>query len=121
MDEINTTRTVTKVPQKIDGKKKPYAVINIDAMSTALALLKPSTFKLWIYFAKNQNLYTFDLYCVDACRFCKISRNSFHSAIHELIEVGYLVHTSGNHYNFYETLPEKEVFNITINKEDNFS
>jgi hypothetical protein len=105
----------------VDGKKRPFATINIDALASAMALLKTSTFKVWIYLAKNANNYTFALSCVDVCRFCKVSAKSFHVAIQELIEVGYLVHTEGTHYNFYETLPEPENVTVTINKTDNHS
>ena len=34
---------------------------------TAMYNLKPSTFKLWIYFVDNANGYALDLYPVDFC------------------------------------------------------
>lgn len=93
-----------------------YAKINIEAMECAMALLKPNTFKVWCYMAKNQNNYTFALSCVDACRFCKISKPTYLACIQELIDTGYLVNTHGNSYDFYEKLPEEEVINITVKK-----
>ena len=72
-----------------------------------MALLKPNTFKVWCYMAKNQNNYTFALSCVDVCRFCKVGKTTYHTIIQELIDTGYLVSTGGNHYNFYEMLPEQ--------------
>ena len=83
-----------------------FATISINALASAMALLKASTFKVWIYLAKNTHNQTFALSCVDICRFCKVSARTFHSAIQELVEVGYLVQTEGTHYNFYEILPE---------------
>lgn len=82
-----------------------------------MALLKPNTYKLWCYMAKNQNNYTFALSCVDACKFCKITKPTYLSGIQELIETGYLVNTGGNNYDFLERLPvEKELINITVRK-----
>ena len=100
----------------IDENESSFAAININALSSAMALLKTSTFKVWIYLAKNANNYTFALSCVDVCRFCKISTGTFHSAIQELIEIGYLVHTEDTHYSFYEILPKSK-----RNKTDNCS
>lgn len=96
-----------------------YSKINIDAMEEAMALLKPNTFKLWCYMAKNQNNYTFALSCVDACRFCKMTKPTYLGCVQELIEVGYLVNTNGNRYDFYEKLPEEEkIMEITVKKND---
>lgn len=104
------------------NKNNIYATLNIEAMEQAMALLKPNTFKLWCYMAKNQNNYTFALSCVDACRFCKITKPTYLAGIQELIEAGYLVNTNGNHYDFYEMLPEDEKINITVKKiEEDFT
>ena len=88
-------------------------------MELAMAALKPNAFKLWCYMAKNQNNYTFALSCEDACRFCKMSAPTYKTSVKELIEVGYLVNTNGNHYDFYERIPaEDDVLNITVKKYD---
>lgn len=91
-------------------------MINIEAMQQAMVLLKPNTFKLWCYMAKNQNNYTFSLSCVDVCNFCKMSKPTYLECVQQLIDVGYLVNTSGNNYDFYEKLPEEEQLQITIKK-----
>ena len=103
----------------LHDKQNLYAKLNIEAMQVAMALLKPNAFKLWCYMAKNQNDYTFALSCADACTFCKMSKPTYLSAVDELIATGYLVNTQGNHYNFYEKLPEEEKIEITIKKSDN--
>ena len=98
-------------------------MINIEAMSKAMTLLKPNAYKVWCYMAKNQNNYTFALSCVDVCGFCKMSKPTYLTCIQELIEAGYLVNTSGNNYDFYEDLPEEETeINVTVKKnEDTFT
>ena len=88
-------------------------MFNIAAMEEAMALLKPATFKIWCYLAKNQNNYTFALSRVDVCRFCKVCEKTYKASINELIDVGYLVNTGGNHFNFFEKLPD-EYNNICV-------
>lgn len=113
-------KTITINGAKHDKQNK-YAVINIDAMSKAMALLKPNTYKVWCYMAKNQNNYTFALSCVDVCSFCKMSKPTYLACIQELIDTGYLVNTNGNNYIFYEDIQEEIEMNITVKKcEDKF-
>ena len=95
-----------------------YAKLNIEALQEAMILLKPNTFKLWCYMAKNQNNYTFALSCKDACSFCKMSKPTYLASVDELINAGYLVNTGGNHYDFFERLPQQEELEITVKKAD---
>lgn len=74
--------------------------------------LKGETFKLWCYLGKNQNGYEFALSKVDAMNWGMGSKSSYDRAVKELIEKGYLVETSPNHYDFYE-LPQYEIIYIT--------
>lgn len=116
MTTFENQKTVTTKAAKHD-KNNIYAMLNIDALQVAMALLKPNTFKLWCYMAKNQNNYTFALSCVDACNFCKFTKPTYLKCVQELIEAGYLVNTNGNHYDFYEKLPEEEnQIEVTVKK-----
>lgn len=120
METVANQKTITTKSAKHD-KKNTYAMLNINAMQEAMTLLKPNTFKLWCYMAKNQNNYTFALSCKDACDFCKMTKPTYLSGVKELIEVGYLVNTNGNHYDFYEMLPEEEeVIEVTVKKSKKF-
>ena len=114
-ETVANQKVITTKGAKHD-KNNIYAMLNIEAMETAMALLKPNTYKLWCYMAKNQNNYTFALSCVDACRFCKMSKPTYLACVQELIETGYLVNTSGNSYDFYEKIPEVEEMQITVKK-----
>ena len=116
METVANQKLITTKSAKHD-KNNIYAMINIDAMEKAMTLLKPNTYKVWCYMAKNQNNYTFALSCVDACRFCKMTKPTYLKCVQELIETGYLVNTGGNAYDFYEMLPEEdEVLEITVKK-----
>ena len=94
--------TISKCPCDTENK---YAKINLSALHSAMQnLTKIGAIKLWLYFAKNQNGYTFDLSCVD-CNDWGIKNDSYHSAVKELIENRYLVNTATNQYTFHE-LPQ---------------
>ena len=110
--KVVTTRAAAHNKQNI------YATISIKAMEQAMVLLKPNTFKVWCYMAKNQNNYTFALSCVDVCRFCKLSKPTYLGCIQELISTGYLVEVQPGKYDFYELLPEEkeEVIEVTVRK-----
>lgn len=114
METVANQKTITTRGAKHD-KENIYAMLNIEAMGAAMEQLKPNTFKVWCYLAKNQNNYTFALSAVDTCKYCNISKPTYLSCIQELIAIGYLVNTSGNHYDFYEMLPEESI-TITIKK-----
>lgn len=117
METVANQKTITtKAAEHANTKTGVYGMFNIAAMQEAMTLLKPNTFKLWCYMAKNQNNYTFALSCKDACSFCKMTKPTYLACVQELIECSYLVNTSGNHYVFYEKLPEELNLEVTIKK-----
>jgi hypothetical protein len=90
---------------------------NLEALQYAMIDLKGETFKLWMYLGKNQDGYTFALSKVDAIKWGVGSKSSYDRAVKELIEKGYLVETTKNHFNFFEIPPKaKEEIIITVNK-----
>ena len=94
---------------------------NLDGLQYAMIDLKGEALKLWLYLGKNQNGYTFGLSKVDAMKWGIGSKSSYDRAVKELIEKGYLVETSANHYDFYE-VPKVEEITVTIHKaEEGFS
>lgn len=98
-----------------------YAKINIEALNQAMRNLRPAAFDLWIYFAQNQDKYSFYLSCVDACRTCGFGKTAYHKAFDELVDKFYLVRDRNNrtHYEFYELPhedPSEERLEVKINK-----
>ena len=75
-----------------------YMTLNLKALGTAARSLSYGAFKLFIYFAKNQDGYCFALSSKDITQCFGMSRSAYNSAIHELIEKGYLeqVHDGSN-------------------------
>ena len=80
-----------------------YATMNLDALQFAMQELKGSSFKLWAYFNKNQDNYQFEL-SQKACEEWGIKKDSYYSAVDELINKGFLVqdHYGSNMYWFHE-------------------
>lgn len=52
METVANQKTITTRGAKHD-KANVYAMLNIEAMGAAMELLKPNTFKVWCYLAKN--------------------------------------------------------------------
>ena len=52
MKTVENQKTITTRSAKHD-KNNIYAMINIEAMEKAMTLLKPNTYKVWCYMAKN--------------------------------------------------------------------
>ena len=80
-----------------------FATMNIDALQAAVQDLKGSALKLWLYFNKNQDGYQFEL-SQKACRDWGIKKDSYYSAVDELIKKGFLVqdHNGSNVFWFHE-------------------
>lgn len=101
-------KTVQVKKMKCD-KQHLYTRINLEAMQSAMKELKKvGAFKLWLYLAKNQDQYRFDLSCED-CKRWGVKADSFHTGINELIKKGYLQKVSGNFYIFHEMPPSTEI------------
>lgn len=89
------------------GKQNHYSIINLEALNQAMNTLKRgSSFKLWMYLAKNQNGFQLDLSKVD-CSHWGLKADSYHSAFKDLESKGYLQEIKSNTYIFHELLPEK--------------
>lgn len=85
------------------SSKNIYAMINIEAMKNAAQQLKPAAFKLWMYFAKNQQHYELDLSSKVVESEFGMKKDMYDNAVHELIDKGFLLLQQGKTiYHFYE-------------------
>lgn len=97
---------VVKTQKDKCNKENLYATINLAAMGKAAQELKPNSFKLWIYFSKNQDGYEFALSSKAVERDFGIKKDAYDGAIKELLDKGYLAKqpdTDEEDYYFYET------------------
>lgn len=106
MAKVPNQKTITIKKEYCDTKNL-YAKINIEALTSAVQDLKGESFKLWIYFSKNQDNYSFNLSKVDAINFGIGSISSYNRAVAELVEKGYLQEVQKDVYNFIEK-PRKD-------------
>lgn len=91
-----------KVNKEICDKQHLYAAINLEAMSKAMNDLSGEEFKVWCYFAKNQNGYQFELSAKAVKEFAGTSEKTYQRSIQRMKDKGYLVQISGNVYQFNE-------------------
>lgn len=69
-----------------------YMKLNLNALESALHDLNNlSSIKLFLYFSKNQETYTFAISSKHVMDYCNMSRDSYNRAFAELEEKGYLV------------------------------
>lgn len=80
-----------------------YSMNNLYALQAAMQTLNGSGLKLWLYLNKNQDGYRFELSRVDCAKW-GIKKDSYYSAVDELINKGFLVqdHYGSNMYWFHE-------------------
>ena len=106
---------ITQVHKEACDKQHIYALINADALPNAMITLKPTSFKLWLYFAKNQNNYQFELSSAAVCAWCSMSDKSYRESVKDLIANKHLVKRGdSNVYDFYE-LPKEDVIEVPKN------
>ena len=95
---------VITVNKSICDKEHIYAQCNLKANKMALKELSANAYKLYMYFALNQDDYTFALSYVHVYSITGMSEKTYHRAVKELIEKGYLVKEEDkkNQYIFYD-------------------
>lgn len=96
---------IIEVNKQLSDKNHYYSIHNLNALDYAAINLQSTVgFKLYIYIAKNQDKYKFDLSNVLFCKWTGCGRTAYNSAVRELIDKGYLVEDNNkkNHFKFYE-------------------
>lgn len=106
---VPNQKKVQVAPRPKRDKEHLYAMMNIDALQTAMRDLKGSALKMWLYFNKNQDRYQFEL-SQKACVEWGIKKDSYYDGVRELEAKGYLlpIYEGSNIYNFYETPPAEK-------------
>lgn len=90
------------------SKKELYTMNNLKAIDkAAIDLQSKGGFKLYIYLAKNQNNYSFNLSSKHFLEWSGLGYTAYTTAFNELIEKGYLVKSNksigdNNKYTFYD-------------------
>lgn len=103
MNTVSNQKVVEVNKCKCDSKNL-YSCINLKAMENAAQVLTAPAFKMWVYFASNQDGYTFALSSKEIEERWGMKRKQYSNAVNELIENNYLVPISEktNKYTFME-------------------
>lgn len=94
---------VIKVVKDSIGEDTTYMRTKISSLEKSAKDLKAGAFKLWVYFSKNQDNYTFALSPTHIQESFGMNKKQYDNARQELIEKGYLIRQRGNYYIFCET------------------
>ena len=97
---------VTYPNQKVVHINKPQYIKNflqvgIDEWQAAAKNLSAATFKVYLYLASNANGFDLALSPQAIEEQIGVSKSSYHRAIKELTDNGYITNFQGNIYNFY--------------------
>lgn len=97
MKTVPNQRQITVSKEKTD-KQHRYTANNLEALDEAARRLQSKGgFKLYMYFAKNQDKYSFALSSADFCEWSGLGIGAYNTAFEELKEQGYLIpKNSGN-------------------------
>ena len=100
---VPNQKTVKLAPRIKRDSEHLYCMANLEALQSAMQTLNGSGLKLWLYLNKNQDGYRFELSRVDCAKW-GIKKDSYYSAVDELINKGFLVqdHYGSNMYWFHE-------------------
>jgi len=83
-------KTVKVIKEPCD-RQHYYTAINLEAIENAASQLSGDGFKLWIYFAKNQDKYNMSLSSKHAEQTFNLTKARYDNGIHELIKYGFLI------------------------------
>lgn len=85
------------------NKQTKYIINALEAVDNAASYLQSKGgFKLYMYIAKNQNNYKFNLSSSNFCEWSGLSIKAYNTAFTELVEYGFLVEKEHNNYVFYD-------------------
>lgn len=106
---------VVTVHKEPCNRNNLYCTINLDALRAASTALTAGGFALWLFYASNQDGYTFATGNTLARNTMGIKKDAYDRATGELMRLGYLVPTGGNGFSFNE----KPVSKVEVANQDN--
>ena len=118
-NSVPNQRNITIKKEPCD-KKNRYTINNLEAIDgAAVRLQSKAGFKLYIYLAKNQDKYNFDLPSSSFLAWAGVAYTAYTTAFKELVDQGYLVLKPGTEtvYTFYDK-PKENHNNETIKIEN---
>ena len=87
---VRGNQKAIRVKKALADRTNYYTRINLEALTNALTVLSPNTFKLWVWLGANADDFNFPLSSAEATQECSFSRSTYDKAIAELIEKKFL-------------------------------
>lgn len=116
MERVPNQKRIEIIKEKGD-QQNLYTKNTIAAIDEAAHRLQSKCgFKLYMYFAKNMDGYSFNLSSSDFTKWAGVSLQAYNTAIQELIEHRYLVKKadgSKNNYIFYD-IPQEQPQDLNV-------
>ena len=117
--KVPNQRVITINKATCDMKHK-YTVNNLDSLDEAAGrLVQKASFKLYIYLAKNQDKYSFNLSSSHFMQWANVGSTAYNTAFNELVREGYLIQKEGTKviYTFYDKSQNDNIVEIEFPKE----
>lgn len=114
-EKVPNQREIT-ISKQLANKENLYTINNLSALNEAACRLQSKGgFKLYMYLAKNQDKYSFNLSSRDFLNWSGLGYAAYTTAFDELIKNGYLIPKDGakSVYTFFDKA-QKEDENSTI-------
>lgn len=83
-------------------RQNTYGLLSIEATEKAMSELSDKALRIWLAICLNQDGYEFALSPGFLKTKCNISESSYHRAVKELKQKGYMKCVQGNLFEFYE-------------------
>lgn len=101
MTITNKDMIVTAAHKEPCDKNNSYCTFSVEAFKKAVRELSGNAFKLWMYFAKNQDGCSVEMSLTDAAKW-GFKKGSFYKAMDELTKLGYIRDLGRDVFIFYE-------------------
>lgn len=122
--EINKQKVpnqrVISIHKQLCDKEHKFTVNNLQALDQAATrLTQKASFKLYMYIAKNQDKYSFNLSSKDFMKWANVGYTSYTTAFKQLVDQGYLIKKEGTKdiYTFYDKSQTKNDIKIEYAKD----
>ena len=102
-------------------RKTTDPILKKDCVDYALTTLRPSAFKLWVWFRFHEDGDEFGLSCNQICKELNIGNTTYHKVVKELKEKGFLVpallYSGIKGWLFIDEGPLREIRNVSYKGE----
>ena len=101
MSETNQLFITSKKKNTKDYGDGNWGYFCFDETFKAYRELKPVSFALYMFLLRDQPNFNRALYKVEFEKLTGYKKTAYYTALQELKDKGYLIHTNGPHWNFY--------------------